>query len=113
MLKKKEDAPKVENAQKTEGYQLSKGIILSDEATFFSKPELRIYADDVKCSHGSTIGPIDEQLIYYIRSRGINKKEATNILIKSFINDNIEKLKIDSIQEQIEVYLDNYLNKIN
>ena len=101
------------NAQKTEGYQLSKVIILSDEATFFSKPELRIYADDVKCSHGSTIGPIDEQLIYYIRSRGINKKEATNILIKSFINDNIEKLKIDSIQEQIEVYLDNYLNKIN
>ena len=101
------------NAQKTEGYQLSKGIILSDEATFFSKPELRIYADDVKCSHGSTIGPIDEQLIYYIRSRGINKKEATNILIKSFINDNIEKLKIDSIQEQIEVYLDNYLNHIN
>ena len=101
------------NAQKTEGYQLSKGIILSDEATFFSKPELRIYADDVKCSHGSTIGPIDEQLIYYIRSRGINKKEATNILIKSFINDNIEKLKIDSIQEQIEVYLDNYLNQNN
>ena len=81
-------------AQKTDGYQLSKGILLSDDAYFHSKPELKIYADDVKCSHGSTIGPIDEQLIYYIRSRGINKKEATNILIKSFINDNLEKLKI-------------------
>jgi len=101
------------NAQKTEGYQLSKGIILSDEATFFSKPELRIYADDVKCSHGSTIGPIDDQLIYYIRSRGINKKEATKILIKSFINDNFEQLSNGPIQKKIEVYLDNYLNHIN
>ena len=101
------------NAQKTEGYQLSKGIILSDEATFFSKPELRIYADDVKCSHGSTIGPIDEQLIYYIRSRGISKKEATKILIKSFINDNFEKIRKGSIQKKIEVYIENYLNHIN
>ena len=101
------------NAQKTEGYQLSKGIILSDEATFFSKPELRIYADDVKCSHGSTIGPIDEQLIYYIRSRGISKKEATKILIKSFINDNFEKVSSGPIQKKIEVYIDNYLNHIN
>jgi len=101
------------NAQKTEGYQLSKGIILSDEATFFSKPELRIYADDVKCSHGSTIGPIDEQLIYYIRSRGISKKEATKILIKSFINDSFEKLNSEPIKKKIEIYLDNYLNNIN
>jgi len=101
------------NAQKTEGYQLSKGIILSDEATFFSKPELRIYADDVKCSHGSTIGPIDKQLIYYIRSRGINKKDATKILIKSFINDNFEKVSIQFIKEKIERYIDNYLKIIN
>jgi len=101
------------NAQKTEGYQLSKGIILSNEATFFSKPELRIYADDVKCSHGSTIGPIDEKLFYYIRSRGINKNTATKILIKSFINDNFEKLSNSSIQKKIEVYLDSYLNHIN
>ena len=101
------------NAQKTEGYQLSKGIILSDEATFFSKPELRIYADDVKCSHGSTIGPIDEQLIYYIRSRGISKKEATKILIKSFINDNFKRIRKGSIQKKIEVYIENYLNHIN
>ena len=101
------------NAQKTEGYQLSKGIILSDEATFFSKPELRIYADDVKCSHGSTIGPIDEQLIYYIRSRGISKKEATKILIKSFINDSFEKISKSSIQKKVEVYIENYLNHIN
>jgi len=100
-------------AQKTEGYQLSKGIILSDEATFFSKPELRIYADDVKCSHGSTIGPIDEKQIFYIRSRGINQKDATKILLKSFINENLEKIEDKVIQKRIETYLDNYLNKIN
>ena len=56
-----------ENAQKTEGYQLSKGILLTDDCSFFSKPELRIFADDVKCSHGSTIGPVDESALYYLR----------------------------------------------
>ena len=71
-----------ENAQKTEGYQLSKGILLTDDCSFFSKPELRIFADDVKCSHGSTIGPVDESALYYLRSRGISKKEAMK-------NDNI------------------------
>ena len=101
------------NAQKTDGYQLSKAIILDRDSEFDSKPELEIYADDVKCSHGSTIGPIDEQLIYYIRSRGISKKEATKILIKSFINDNFENLSNGSIQKKIKVYLDNYLNHIN
>ena len=61
-------------AQKTEAYQLSKGILLSDNSYFHSKPELRIFADDVKCSHGSTIGPIDKDLLFYLRSRGLNKK---------------------------------------
>ena len=80
---------------------------------FFSKPELRIYDDDVKCSHGSTIGPIDEKQIFYIRSRGINQKDATKILLKSFINENLEKIEDKVIQKRIETYLDNYLNKIN
>ena len=73
------------NAQKTEAYQLSKGILLTDNCSFFSKPELRIFADDVKCSHGSTIGPVDESTLYYLRSRGINKKQAMKIIISSFI----------------------------
>ena len=60
-------------AQKTEAYQLSKGILLSDNSYFHSKPELRIFADDVKCSHGSTIGPIDGELLFYLRSRGLSK----------------------------------------
>ena len=100
-------------AQKTEGYQLSKGILLSDDATFFSKPELRIYADDVKCSHGSTIGPINDDLIYYIRSRGLTKIEATKILIHSFVQDDILEIKDEDIKSQVLSHLDNYLNRIN
>ena len=80
-------------AQKTEAYQLSKGILLSDNSYFHSKPELRIFADDVKCSHGSTIGPIDEDLLFYLRSRGLSKKISTSLLIKSFFYDIISDIK--------------------
>ena len=80
------------NAQKTQAYQLSKGIILTDNCSFFSKPELRIYADDVKCSHGSTIGPVDESALYYLRSRGINKNQAMKMIISSFIEEDIKYL---------------------
>ena len=98
-----------QDAQKTEGYQLSKGILLSEESSFFSKPELRIYADDVKCSHGSTIGPIDEQIIFYIRSRGINKREAINILVKSFIQESISKINNYIVEKKLESYVNEYL----
>ena len=74
-------------AQKTEAYQLSKGILLSDNSYFHSKPELKIFADDVKCSHGSTIGPIDKDLLFYLRSRGLTNAVSTSLLIKSFFHD--------------------------
>ena len=77
-------------AQKTDGYQLSKGILLSDEASFFSKPELKIYADDVKCSHGSSSGNIDQDSLHYLMTRGLNHKDSTNLLIKGFLNDVID-----------------------
>ncbi len=96
------------NAQKTEGYQLSKGILLSDKCSFFSKPELRIFADDVKCSHGSTIGPVDENSLYYLRSRGINKKQAMKMIISSFIKDDLidlDKKNIDRINKNLTQYL--------
>ena len=101
------------NAKNTEGYQLSKGILLSDNSTFFSKPELRINTDDVKCSHGSTIGPLDDQLIYYIRSRGIGKKQAINLLVKSFVEENILKINNLKVQHKIENYMNKYLSEIN
>lgn len=100
-----------ENAQKTEGYQLSKGILLTDDCSFFSKPELRIFADDVKCSHGSTIGPVDESALYYLRSRGISKKEAMKMIISSFIEEDLQNLDIN-IAEIISNNLSNYLSSL-
>ena len=100
-----------QNAQKTEGYQLSKGILLTDECSFFSKPELRIFADDVKCSHGSTIGPVDESALYYLRSRGINKNQAMKMIISSFIEEDIKYLD-NTNTEKISNNLSNYLNSI-
>ena len=100
-----------ENAQKTEGYQLSKGILLTDHCSFFSKPELRIFADDVKCSHGSTIGPVDESALYYLRSRGISKNEAMKMIISSFIEEDLQNLDKD-IAKIISNNLSDYLKSL-
>ena len=97
-------------AQKTDAYQLSKALILDDQAEFNAKPELEIYADDVKCSHGSTSGSIDEDAIHYLMTRGIKLPVAKKLLINGFLNEifeNIpeEKLKTfleKSIMEQVD-----------
>ena len=97
-------------AQKTDAYQLSKALILNDQAEFNAKPELEIYADDVKCSHGSTSGSIDEDAIHYLMTRGIKLPIAKKLLINGFLNEifeNIpeEKLKTfleKSIMEQVD-----------
>jgi len=84
-------------AQKTNAYQLSKALILNDDAEFDAKPELEIYADDVKCSHGSTSGSIDNDAIHYLMTRGIDAETAKQLLINGFLNDildNISDLKI-------------------
>ena len=80
------------NAQKTDGYQLSKAILLSDNSEFNAKPELEIYADDVKCSHGSASGSLNEDSIFYLMSRGINYERAKELLINGFLLDVIEKI---------------------
>ena len=90
-------------AQKTDAYQLSKALILSDKAEFNAKPELEIYADDVKCSHGSTSGSIDAEAIHYLMTRGIELREAKKLLIKGFLNeifDNIPEEKIRTFFEK-------------
>ena len=91
-------------AQLTEAYQLSKGILLSDTSTFHSKPELKIYADDVKCSHGSTIGPIDKDLLFYLRSRGLNKKKSMALLLKSFFHNIISDIENKKFIEKFNYY---------
>ena len=79
-------------AQKTNGYQLSKALLLNENAEFDGKPELEIYADDVKCSHGSTSGNLDEDSIFYLMSRGLSHQQSKHILINGFLMDAIEKI---------------------
>ncbi len=99
------------NAQKTNGYQLSKALILSENSEFNSKPELEIYADDVKCSHGSTSGNIDENSIFYLMSRGLTKDQARKMIIKGFLNEVIETITDLNVKKLIsELFIDN-MNK--
>jgi len=97
-------------AQKTDAYQLSKALLINDNAEFNSKPELEIYADDVKCSHGSTSGSVDEDSLYYLMSRGLSRAEATKLLIKGFLNDVIEFIKSPTIKKFIENKLEENIN---
>lgn len=88
-------------AQKTDGYQLSKAILLSEGAEMDTKPELEIYADDVKCSHGATTGQLDEEPLFYMRSRGIGEDDARSLLIESFAADALETLRDDAVRQQL------------
>ena len=90
------------NAQKTDGYQLSKAILLSDNSEFNAKPELEIYADDVKCSHGSASGSLNQDSIFYLMSRGLNYKEAKELLINGFLLDVVEKITDNEIKSLIK-----------
>ena len=89
-------------AQKTDGYQLSKAILLSESSEFNAKPELEIYADDVKCSHGSSSGSLNENSIFYLMSRGLNYQQARELLINGFLLDVIEKITDSEIKNLIK-----------
>lgn len=86
-------------AQKTDGYQLSNALILSPEAQMDTKPELEIYADDVKCSHGATTGRLDEEPLFYLRARGIPEKKARALLIQSFCGQAVEEISDERTKE--------------
>ena len=94
-------------AQKTNAYQLSKALILDDRAEFNAKPELEIYADDVKCSHGSTSGSIDKDAIHYLMTRGIKLQAAKKLLIKGFLNEIFENIP----EEKIKIFLEKIINE--
>ena len=89
-------------AQKTDGYQLSKAILLDKTSEFNAKPELEIYADDVKCSHGSASGSLDENTIFYLMSRGLNYKQSKELLINGFMLDVVEKITDSEIKNLIK-----------
>ena len=89
-------------AQKTDGYQLSKAILLDETSEFNAKPELEIYADDVKCSHGSASGSLDENSIFYLMSRGLNYQQSKELLINGFVLDVIEKITDTEIKNLVK-----------
>ncbi len=93
-------------AQKTDGYQLSKAILLDETSEFNAKPELEIYADDVKCSHGSASGSLDDNSIFYLMSRGLNYKQAKGLLINGFLLDVIEKITDAEIKDLLKKMID-------
>lgn len=88
-------------AQKTDGYQISQALLLDDDAAFLAKPELEIYADDVQCSHGSTSGAIDETALYYLRSRGVPKAQAEQLLVLAFLADAVSEIVEPDLAEVI------------
>jgi Fe-S cluster assembly protein SufD len=90
------------HAQKTNAYQSNKNILLSDAATINSKPQLEIFADDVKCSHGSTVGRLNEEGMFYLRSRGINEKIARSLLLYAFAVDILGQIKPAPIREYVD-----------
>ena len=101
-----------DNAQKTDAYQLSKALILDDKAEFNAKPELEIYADDVKCSHGSTSGSIDEDAIHYLMTRGIELPMAKKLLINGFINEIFENIPEEKLKKFLEKNIKEQVNGI-
>jgi len=88
-------------AQKTDGYQISQSLLLDDDSQFLAKPELEIYADDVACSHGSTSGAINEDAMFYLRSRGVPEGDATDLLTIAFIAEAVQEIEDEALQQEI------------
>ncbi len=98
-------------AQKTDGYQISKALLLDGDSQFLAKPELEIYADDVKCSHGSTSGAIDEAALFYLRSRGVPMAAAQSLLVLAFLAEAIEEIEDAGIADDIRLRLEGWLHR--
>ncbi|MDQ2093014.1 SufD family Fe-S cluster assembly protein [Rhodobacteraceae bacterium 10Alg 79] len=96
-------------AQKTDGYQKSQSLLLDDDAQFLAKPELEIYADDVACSHGSTSGAIDDEALFYLRSRGVPTAEATDLLTLAFVAEAVDEIEDPRLAEEIIGRLEGWL----
>jgi Fe-S cluster assembly protein SufD len=96
-------------AQQTDGYQISQSLLLDEDAQFLAKPELEIYADDVKCSHGSTSGAIDETALFYLRSRGVPTGTATDLLVLAFLAEALAEIEDGALAEEIHARLEAWL----
>ena len=90
------------DAQKTDARQTNKNLLLSREALVDSNPQLEIYADDVKCAHGATIGQLDEEALFYLRSRGISLDDARNLLMQGFVQEIADRIQVPSVKKALE-----------
>ena len=89
------------DAQKTDAIQNNQNLLLSDDTIIHTKPELEIYADDVKCTHGATVGQLDEKAMFYLRARGLNREEARRLLMRAYVGEVIEKIKDEDIRNKM------------
>lgn len=90
-----------EGAQKTEAYQSNKNLCASSQAHMYTKPQLEIYADDVKCSHGATVGQLDQQALFYMRTRGVSESEARLLLMFAFMSDVIDRVRLEALKDRL------------
>ncbi len=93
------------DAQKTDSKQTNKNLVLSEEAVINTKPELQIFADDVRCTHGATIGQLDAEALFYLQSRGIGRSEARDLLVLAFARDIIDRIKVEPMRHRLEQIL--------
>ena len=90
------------DAQKTDAKQTNRNLLLSDDAQIDTKPQLEIYADDVKCTHGATIGQIEEDALFYLRSRGIGEADARRLLLRAFAGECLDRMKAGALRDYAE-----------
>ena len=100
-------------AQKTNAFQSNNNIILSDKSKVNTKPQLEIWADDVKCSHGCTVGQMDDEAIFYLMSRGISRKDSISLLLSAFSSEIIEKIKDEKMKSLFTELIKKQLEKFN
>jgi Fe-S cluster assembly protein SufD len=96
--------------QKTDAYQKLAAILLGEDALHFARPELEIWADDVKCAHGSTVGQLDETALYYLRTRGLPETEAKALLMEAFVFEDLDSLEwCDSYKESLKSFMSQWM----
>ena len=100
-----------QSAQKTDGYQISQSLLLDGISQFLAKPELEIYADDVKCSHGSTSGAIDETALFYLQSRGVPKRVAQSLLVLAFLAEAVDEIADPAVADLVRARLEDWLTQ--
>jgi len=100
-----------QDAQKSNANMNNKNLLLSTGAEIDTKPELEIYADDVKCAHGATIGQLDKNSLFYLVSRGIDRREANTLLTMAFINELVEQIPVEAVREAVQLRLNDFFNQ--